>query len=213
MDMPPAPAPPPIDIPPPPEAYRLTELKDRREELEQKLAAEKAKLKRMQANRRKLLREQIKRARSRLSSAERKRRNQRLIQLGLLLEAWNEEDSDLRDRTLKALDVRLTRNDLRKLFGLAPLDKPGQPSTPSAAATTETTSQADPIPGFRPKRLDDGSWGAIYEGDASKLPAELVGSPIIVTRASRTSWVATVLAIVKRTERLILVRRTDPPTS
>ena len=33
-------------------AYRLTELKDRREELEQKLADEKAKLKRMQADRR-----------------------------------------------------------------------------------------------------------------------------------------------------------------
>ena len=183
----------------------------RREELEKKRADEKAKLKRMQSNRRKLLREQIKRARSRLSSAKRRRRNQRLIQLGLLLEVWNEEDSDLRDRTLKALDDRLTRNDLRELFGLAPLDKPAKPGTPSAGALT--ASQDDPIPGFRPKRLDGGSWGAIYEGDTSKLPDELVGRRIVVTRASKKSWVATVLAVVKRTERLILVRRTDPPTA
>ena len=127
------PPPPPIDIPPPPEAERLADLKARRDELEQKLADEKAKLKRMQADRRALLRKQIKQARSRLSTAERKRRNQRLIQLGLLAEARAEADPAQHARNLKDLDARLTRTDLRALFGLPPLDKPSKPS-PTAAA-------------------------------------------------------------------------------
>ena len=102
------PPPPPIDIPPPPEAERLADLKTRRDELEQKLADEKAKLKRMQADRRALLRKQIKRARSRLSTAERKRRNQRLIQLGLL--ARSSHPRPIPKNTpamLKDLDARL----------------------------------------------------------------------------------------------------------
>ena len=53
---------PPIDIPPPPEAERLAALKARRDELEQQLSDEKAKLRRMQADRRALLRQQIKRS-------------------------------------------------------------------------------------------------------------------------------------------------------
>ena len=188
---------------------RLTELKDRREELEKKLVDEKAKLKRMQAARRALLRKQIKQARSRLSSAERRRRNQRLIQLGLLLEAWTEENPDLRDRTLKALDDRLSRNDLRALFGLTPLDKPGKPSTPPAEVSTPTGSPDDPIPGWHPYSIPGtNQWGAEFKGDTSTLPDELVGLYILVTARSKRgkSWAAPVSEVLERTDRLARVR-------
>ena len=202
----PPPEPPPIDIPPPPEAVRLADLKARRDELEQKLADEKAKLKRMQADRRALLRKQIKRAKSRLSTAERKRRNQRLIQLGLLLEARTQADPEAHTRTLKDLDARLERTDLRALFGLPPLDKP---STPPAEVSTPTGSRDDPIPGWHPYRITGtNQWGAEFEGDTSTLPDELVGLYILVTARSKRgkSWAAPVSEVLERTDRLARVR-------
>ena len=200
------PPPPPIDIPPPPEAERLADLKARRDELEQKLADEKAKLKRMQADRRALLRKQIKQARSRLSTAERKRRNQRLIQLGLLAEARAEADPAEHARNLKDLDTRLTRTDLRALFGLPPLDKP---STPPDAPSAPSGSRDDPIPGWHPYRIPGtNQWGAEFEGDTAALPAELGGLYILVTARSkrRKSWVAPVSKVLSRTDRLVRVR-------
>ena len=199
-------APPPIDIPPPPEAERLAELKDRREELEQKLADEKAKLKRMQAARRALLRKQIKQARSRLSTAERRRRNQRLIQLGLLAEARAKADPAQHARDLKDLDARLTRNALRALFGLPPLDKP---STPTGSPSTPTGSPDDPIPGWHPYQIPGTKkWGAEFEGDTTTLPAELVGLYILITARSKRgkSWAAPVSEVLERTDRLARVR-------
>ena len=203
------PPPPPIDIPPPPEAERLADLKARRDELEQKLADEKAKLKRMQADRRALLRKQIKQARSRLSTAERKRRNQRLIQLGLLAEARAEADPAEHARNLKDLDTRLTRTDLRALFGLPPLDKPSEPSTPPAEVSTLTGSRDDPIPGWHPYRITGtNQWGAEFEGDTSTLPDELGGLYILITARSkrRKSWAAPVSKVLSRTDRLVRVR-------
>ena len=195
---------PPIDIPPPPEAERLAALKARRDELEQQLSDEKAKLRRMQADRRALLRQQIKRSKSRLSTAERKRRNQRLIQMGLLLEARTQADPEEHARMLKDLDARLTRNDLRALFGLPPLDKPSEPSAP-------TGSRDDPLPGWHPYRIPGtNQWVAAFEGDTSALPAELVGLYITVTARSKSkrgkSWAAPVSEVLERTDRLVHVR-------
>ena len=64
---------------------------------------------------------------------------------------------------------------------------------------------------MREATLPDGSWGALLVCDTSTLPAVLVGCRIIVTRADEKSWIATVLEVVERTARRILVRRTDPP--
>ena len=190
---------------------RLTELKDRREELEKKLADEKAKLKRMQADRRALLRKQIKQARSRLSTAERRRRNQRLIQLGLLAEARAKADPAQHARDLKDLDARLTRNALRALFGLPPLDKPSEPSTTPADPSSPTGSRDDPIPGWHPYRIPGtNQWGAEFEGDTSALPDELGGLYILVTARSKSkrgkSWAAPVSEVLERTDHLVRVR-------
>ena len=39
---------------------------------------------------------------------------------------------------------------------------------------------ADPLPWWRPHRLDNGEWGSIYLGDTSVLPADLAGATIVV---------------------------------
>ena len=163
----------------------------------------------MQADRRALLRKQIKQARSRLSTAERKRRNQRLIQLGLLAEARAEADPAEHARNLKDLDTRLTRTDLRALFGLPPLDKPSKPSTPPDAPSAPSGSRDDPIPGWHPYRIPGtNQWGAEFEGDTAALPAELVGLYILVTARSKRgkSWAAPVSKVLSRTDRLVRVR-------
>ena len=90
----------------------------------------------------------------------------------------------------------LIRDRDRALFGLEPL--------PPAA---------EPIPGFKPKTLPDQTWGARFVGDTSSLPHVLVGRRIIVTRSGGDSWTATVLEVVERSPRRLLVRRTDPPDS
>ena len=91
----------------------------------------------------------------------------------------------------------LIRDRDRALFGLEPL--------PPAAF--------EPIPGFKPKTLPDQTWGARFVGDTSSLPHVLVGRRIIVTRSGGDSWTATVLEVVERSPRRLLVRRTDPPDS
>ena len=196
---------PPIDIPPPPEAERLAALKARRDELEQQLSDEKAKLRRMQADRRALLHQQIKRSKSRLSTAERKRRTQRLILLGRLREHQMETQPGVKAAVLAELDVFLTRNDHRALWGLPPLDKP---SKPTAAPSASTGSRDDSIPGWHPYRIPGTKkWLAEFEGDPSALPDELVGLHIIVTaKNSEKSWMATVLEIIEHTESRVLVR-------
>ena len=204
-----SPPPPPVDIPPPPEAERLADLQARRAELEQKLADEKTKLRRLQADRRALLRKQIKQAKARLSTAERKRRNQRLIQMGLLLEARTQADPEEYTRMLEDLDDRLTRTDLRALFGLPLLDKPSKPSTPPAGPGAPTGSRDDPLTGWHPYKIPGtNQWGAEFEGATTALPDELVDRYILVTarRKRGKSWAAPVSEVLERTDRLVRVR-------
>ena len=124
--------------------------------------------------------------------------------MGLLLEARTQADPEEHARMLKDLDARLTRNDLRALFGLPPLDKPSEPSAP-------TGSRDDPLPGWHPYRIPGtNQWVAAFEGDTSALPAELVGLYITVTARSKSkrgkSWAAPVSEVLERTDRLVHVR-------
>ena len=65
-------------------------------------------------------RKQIRRAQSRISAAERKRRTRRLILMGSYLEHVTQADSDRKARLMKGLDVFLERDRDRELFELAP---------------------------------------------------------------------------------------------
>ena len=66
------------------------------------------------------LKRQIRRAQSRISTAERKRRTRRLILMGSYLEHVTQADSDRKAHLMKELDVFLERDRDRELFGLQP---------------------------------------------------------------------------------------------
>ena len=77
------------------------------------------------------------------------------------------------------------------------------------AATT--APPADPLPGWRPHRLDNGEWGSRYEGDTAGLPSELVGASIVVQPRSGQSWITTVTAVLDRTDRQVIVTDSGRP--
>lgn len=171
--------------------------------------------------------DQRRRVRKRLSDRERKREVQRLIVRGRFFDhvikrlASNPPDCPAASPQFRAwldtaFDAFVTRADHRALFDLPSLAAP-----PPAAAMTDKTGAAgpaptaprdDPIPGWKPKR-HEGAWAAIYRGDTSNLPDELVGCRITVKPRNGTPWVATVLEVVQRSDRHVLVRRTDPPAT
>ena len=80
--------------------------------------------------------------------------------------------------------------------------------------TTQPPGSApDPIPGWRPHRLDNGEWGSIYLGDTSGLPAELVGAPIVVQARDGQSWTTTVTAVLDRSSGQVIVTDSGRPAT
>lgn len=73
-------------------------------------------------------------------------------------------------------------------------------------------SSPDPIPGWHPSKLPDGSWGAVFHGNSSALPDNLVGVLIAVRTSVGTSWTATVLEVIERSERSVRVRHSGKPS-
>ena len=90
----------------------------RQETLKRDLKARKKELQDAQRRQRDNLKRQIRRAQSRISAAERKRRTRRLILMGSYLEHVTGNDPDKRDRLIKGLDVFLERDRDRALFDL-----------------------------------------------------------------------------------------------
>ena len=66
------------------------------------------------------LKRQIRRAQSRITTAERKRRTRRLILIGSYTEHVTQTDPDRKSRLMKGLDSFLERDRDRELFGLVP---------------------------------------------------------------------------------------------
>ena len=170
----------------------LQHLLARQEALKQELAAKKQALQEAQRRQRTTLTRQIRRAQVRLSAADRKRRTRRLILIGSYIEHTTQADPAEHDRLLQGLNGFLERDQDRALFDLPT-------NTETAAAT------ADPRPGWRPHRLDNGDWGAIYHGDTAMLPAELVGTTITVQAKNGQRWTATVTAVLNRSRNQVLV--------
>ena len=96
----------------------LNQLLDRQEALNQELKAKKKELLEAQRHQRATLQKHIRRAQSRVSAADRKRRTRRLILLGSYLEHVTGNDPDKRDRLMKGLDGFLERDRDRELFEL-----------------------------------------------------------------------------------------------
>ena len=92
----------------------------RQEALKQELKARKKELQDAKRRQRDNLKRQIRRAQSRISAAERKRRTRRLILIGSYLEHVTQADPERKDRLMKGLDGFLERDRDRELFDLAP---------------------------------------------------------------------------------------------
>ena len=101
----------------------LQQLLDRQAALNQELKAKKKELLEAQRPRKETLKRQIRRAQSRITAAERKRRTRRLILMGTYMEHVTGDDPDKRDRLMKGLDEFLERDRDRELFDLAPNKK------------------------------------------------------------------------------------------
>ena len=96
----------------------LQQLLDRQEALNQELKAKKKELQDAQRRQRANLQKQIRRAQSRVSAADRKRRTRRLILMGSYLEHVTQDDSERKARLMKELDGFLERDRDRELFDL-----------------------------------------------------------------------------------------------
>ena len=96
----------------------LNQLLERQEALNQELKVRKKELLEAQRARKETLKRQIRRAQSRITTAERKQRTRRLILLGSYLEHVTGDDPGQRDSLMQGLDVFLDRDRDRELFDL-----------------------------------------------------------------------------------------------
>ena len=96
----------------------LNQLLARQDALKQELEERKKELVEAQRLRKETLKRQIRRAQSRITSAERKRRTRRLILMGSYLEHVTGDDPGKRDSLIKGLDGFLERDRDRQLFDL-----------------------------------------------------------------------------------------------
>ena len=193
---------------------RLENLDQRIQELETELTSRRAKL-----------HDQRRRVRKRLSARDRKRETQRLIVRGRFFDhvikrlASNPPDCPAASPKFRAwldaaFDAFVTRADHRELFDLpsldAPTPAPAMTDKPGATGPAPTASRDDPIPGWKPKR-HEGAWAAIYKGDTSTLPDELVGCRITVKPLNGDPWTATVTEVLERDNRYVIVRTSGKP--
>ena len=98
----------------------LDQLLERQEALNQELKVRKKELADAQRLRKDTLKRQIRRAQSRITTAERKRRTRRLILMGSAVKKMADRDSRTRLWLLHALHQDLERTQDRELFDLDP---------------------------------------------------------------------------------------------
>ena len=61
--------------------------------------------------------------------------------------------------------------------------------------------------GWKPKKLPDGSWGAVFQKTAGKtLPEELVGAAIVVRTRKGDEWNTRIVKIVDNDDKMVVVR-------
>ena len=99
------------------ELYALTQKQD---DLKAELSQRRKNLVELQRKKRRVLETQIRRAKARLTNAERKRRTRRLILIGSYVDSASQADPASMTRLMKGLDEFLERDQDRALFNLAP---------------------------------------------------------------------------------------------
>ena len=101
----------------------LDSLKQKQAALKDELKERRKNLVELQRKKRRVLETQIRRAKARLSTAERKRRTHRLVLMGSYLDHCMKTDTESEPRVMKGLDEFLTRDQDRAVFNLAPRSK------------------------------------------------------------------------------------------
>ena len=191
----------------------LNQLLERQEALHQELKERKKELLEAQRARKETLKRQIRRAQSRLTAAERKRRTRQLILIGSAVKKMAERDSRTRLWLLHALHQDLERTQDRELFDLDPKTE-NEKEVPAATGPPVSTPPPvldAPLPGWRPHRLDNDEWGSIYLGDTSALPPDLANANITVQSRDGQSWTTTVTAVLERSSEQIIVSDSGRP--
>ena len=87
---------------------------------------------------------------------------------------------------------------------------PPDPEAPPHPPEPETAP--GPIPGWSPWKLEDGSWGARFEGDTRAFPDDLVGRVIEVTTRKGDIWITRVVEVLEWTSDFALVRDSGRPS-
>ena len=193
---------------------RLSDLKSRKRELQDRLAQSKKEFLSLQKEKKRTLENQIRRAQYRITATERKRRTRQLILIGSVVKKIADRDSRTRLWLLHALNEDLERPQDRELFDLDP-NKENEKITPDTAPppTVSTPPQVlgAPLPGWRPHHLKTGAWGSIYLGDTSALPPDLVGANIAVQPRDGQPWTTTVTAVLDRSSDQVIVTNSGRP--
>ena len=98
----------------------LEALTQKQADLKAELSQRRKNLVELQRKKRRVLETQIRRAKARITNAERKRRTRRLILIGSYVESVGQTDPVYRKRLMKGLDEFLEREQDRVLFDLPP---------------------------------------------------------------------------------------------
>lgn len=83
---------------------------------------------------------------------------------------------------------------------------PPPPESPPPPTDPEPTTAPEPIPGWFPSRLEDGEWGARFEGDTRAFPDDLAHQVIEITTKGGDSWTASVVEVLHWEKAFVLVR-------
>ena len=152
-----------------------------------------------------------------LAAADRKRDTRWKIVVGgsVLAQALSDARYAVRLDALLEASLRSKRDrplleEWRRTVGLQPAE--ASPAAASAAPPTDADGTPTVLRGFRPSKLDDGTWGSRADGaDADGLPEDLVGSRIRVAPRRGEPWTATVREVLQRRPGRVIVRDSGRP--
>ena len=115
-----------------------------------------------------------------------------------------------------------TETQMKPPIATTETQEPEPPQTPTIRTreipepdhATTGTPKKPPIDGWKPRRLDSGEWGAVLEGgkvaellDSDQLP----GTAISITDSKGDSWTTTIVAVVSRSDAVIVVTTAGRP--
>ena len=119
-------------------------------------------------------------------------------------------------------DHAATETQMKPPIAITETQEPEPPQTPTIRTreipepdhATTGTPKKPPIDGWKPRRLDSGEWGAVLEGgkvaellDSDQLP----GTAISITDSKGDSWTTTIVAVVSRSDAVIVVTTAGRP--